>query len=611
MGYDDNFLDDLMGEFMPSGDSLGKGREDSADKETRDNETPNSDTGLEKDIVAGNGASESGKRAGLLSGLGVPKDDEREVREEGGGDSGVVSRGLPVLDNWYNSNEEIGEDESDGDDFDGLLGGLLGGYEDKSNESEGIFDKSEKVSSEEEDCKGSEESDIIVPLETEESREVKVTSDGRSLADMIISLSGGNKKTVDIVNEVRQESKGIEVGDKKYSDKRYTKHIEVIDKETEEQKKRSKLSKQFIQRNAKFTEEEKTIMQNLGIANEQLVKIMKSKELTRKQKEEIIGLGRYGAEKHFKGKKYRTTIGDMAMLEYLVKFKFANTRILRWISNEPQGRTWRKLNRLRDNGLVESQTLIGIPDLWGATQSGVGIAGYNLNPGLKPAPKMITVSSSLGINYIAACLWFNTVNVLNLPDFPAENKTIALQSNGVERVRGENLVSELEIRSSLGKEINPQSTTMRALGDERLYDVISSNVREEFESWDRRGRAGESPEFLLGNEYMWVLYPTSELTLSYHVPDLVVRRERGPNGEPRSIAVEMERYEKSNDKYDKIMLAYKLDEYLYEKVVWVTPNARVARALERAAKAVGFTKYAIVPIITEDGIYAKQDIWLI
>ena len=59
------------------------------------------------------------------------------------------------------------------------------------------------------------------------------------------------------------------------------------------------------------------------------------------------------------------------------------------------------------------------------------------------------------------------------------------------------------------------------------------------------------------------------------------------------------------------MLAYKLDEHLYEKVVWITPNTRVARALERAAKEVGFDRYTIIPIITETGVYDKQDIWMI
>lgn len=453
--------------------------------------------------------------------------------------------------------------------------------------------------------------EVIIPLETPEMSEIKVTPDGKTLADMLTGVRSGNRAVTDIAAEVRNQEAVVEFDGKKYSDNRYTKHIEEIEKEREEQDERRSLSKKFIQRNAEFTEQEKIIMENLGISNEQFSKVMSSKEMTRKQKEELLGLGRYGAERHFKGRKYRTTVGDTAMLEFLVKFKFANTRILRWISNEPQNRTWRKLNRLRENGLVESRALIGVPDLWAATYAGVGVSGHSYKPGLRPMPKMITVSSTMGINYIAACLWFNSVNVLNMDDFPQHNREIALQDDGRDKVRGEMLVSELEIRSSLGKEINPNSTTMQTLGDERLYDVIASNVRQEVDKWEQGGKVGPSPEMLLGNEYMWVLFPTSQLTMSYHVPDLVVQRERGPNGEPRSIAVEMERYEKGGADYDKIMLAYKLDEHLYEEVVWITPNTRVARALEQGARNVGFENYRIIPIITETGVYNKQDIWMI
>lgn len=453
--------------------------------------------------------------------------------------------------------------------------------------------------------------EVEVPLEKPGMDEIVVTADGRTLADMLPGLRAGNRSINKVISKMRNQEEINEVQGKKFADNRYTKHIEVIDKEAAEQEKRIALSMKFLQRNAEFTEQEKVIMRNLGLTGEQLSKVMKSKELTNKEKNEMLGLGRYGAERFFKGRRYRTTVGDTAMLEFIVKFKYANTRILRWISNEPQNRTWRKLNRLRDSGLVESRSIIGIPDLWGATYSGTAIAGYSLAPGLRPMPKIPTISSSMGVNYIAACLWFNTVNVLNLEDFPANNRIIALQDDGRDRVRGEMLVSELEIRSSLGKEINPSSTTMQTLGDDRLYDVISSNVRTSFEEWEDGGRVGDSPESFLGNEYMWVLFPTSQLTLSYHVPDLVVKRERGPNGEPRSIAVEMERYEKTNDRYDKIMLAYKLDEHLYERVIWITPNTRVARALEQAAEAVGFDRYSIIPIITETGVYDKQDIWMI
>lgn len=540
-------------------------------------------------------------------------DDEAISFDEGKGSDPKKEARVPLI-KQLNIIEKTEQTEDDSDT------GGFGVSEESVSDDNGAFDniledlteEDSEVEIVEEARKRAElDSEVEVPLETPEMKNIKVTADGRTLADMLPGLRGGRKSVEQVVSEIKNQERVVEIDDKKFSDNRYTKHVEAIKEKREEQDRRRELSKKFIQRNAKLTEQEKIIMENLGVSNEGFAKLMKSKELTKKEKERILGLGRYGAERHFKGRKYRTTVGDTAMLEFLVKFKFANTRILRWISDEQQGRTWRKLDRLRENGLVESQTLIGIPDLWGATPAGVAISGYSLEPGLRPMPKMITVSSTMGVNYLASCLWFNSVNVLNLNEFPAHNRIIALQNDGRDRVRGEMLVSELEIRSSLGKEINPQSTTMKTLGDERLYDVISTNVRKEFESWENSGRAGDSPEFLLGNEYMWVLYPTSQLTLSYHVPDLVIKRERGSNGEPKSIAVELERYEKSADRYDKIMLAYKLDKYLYEKVVWVTPNTRVARALDTAAESVGFDRYTIVPIITKSGVYEKQDIWMI
>jgi hypothetical protein len=519
--------------------------------------------------------------------------DDTEVINEIERKEEVIEEVTPALE------ESVDEYDNTDDLFDNMLDDLTSIIDEDLDNKEDLDDEENL------------DPEVEIPLYKPGMEDIKVTADGRTLAEMIPGLRSGSRTVNEVVKNIKEQTEVVEANNKKFSDDRYVKHIKRIEKKRAAQDERRTLSNKFLQRNAKFTEQEKIIMENLGISNEQFANLMGSKELTDKEKEEILALGKYGSEKYFKGRRYRTTVGDAAMLEFLVKFKFANTRILRWISNEPQGRTWRKLNRLRDNGLVESKALIGIPDLWAATPAGVAISGYDLKPGLRPMPKMITVSSTMGINYIAACLWFNTVNVLNLDDFPANNRIISVQENGKDRVRGEMLVSELEIRSSLGKEINPSSTTMQTLGDERLYDVISSNVRSEFEKWVEGERIGESPEFSIGNEFMWVLYPTSQLTLSYHVPDLVVKRERGPNGEPRSIAVEMERYEKDSSRYDKTMLAYKLDEYLYEQVVWITPNTRVARALERSAKNVGFTRYTIVPIITETGVYNKQDIWMI
>lgn len=505
-----------------------------------------------------------------------------------------VDRNLEDKDSGESLEEEVEFSEVEED----LLSSMLASLEDEED-----LETAKK--------RASLDSEVVAPLEKDRGGEIVVTSDGKTLNEMIAIGRKGSKSTKQKLRELDSQEGVVEVGGKKFSDSVYLKHVKSEEDKREREEKRIKDSLKFIRKHAKFTEQEKLIMRNLGLSGDKFAKIMKSAEVSKSDKLELLSSGRYGEAKNFKGKRYRTTVGDTAIIEYLAKFKFANTRILRWLKDERQDRTWRKLNRLRDSGLVESHSIIGIPDLWGSTPAGIGISGYSHDPGLRPFPKLTTISSTMGVNYLAACLWFNTVNVLNLDDFPAENRVIADQEDGRNRARGEMLVSEYEIRRSLGQEISPQTTTMQTLGDERLYDIISSNVREEFDNWELNGKVGESPEFALGNEYMWVLYPTSQLTLSYHVPDLVVKRERGSNGEPRSIAVEVERHEKSSARYDQIMLAYKLDEHLYEKVIWVTPNTRTARALEKAAREVGFERYSILPIITKTGIYSKQDMWMI
>lgn len=445
-------------------------------------------------------------------------------------------------------------------------------------------------------------------LEVPGMEDVIVTPDGRSLAEMLPGMRRGFRTTDSYIDEITDKANVVKIGKREFTDTRYTKGAKSIQEDIDYNEDRKRLAKEFLQKYNNYTEQEKIIAKNLGVTQGNLQKLMGSGALSDAEKARLLEDGRRGPEKYFKGVRYRSTLGDRTFIEFLSKFKYANTSVLRWIMNESQGRAWRKLNRLRENGLAKDVSVVGIADLWTLTQAGAELAGDGLKPGFEKAPNMMTIAPTLGVNYLAACLWYNTVNVLNLDDFPAYNRK---HTSKEELLRGEELVSEYEIRSSLGKEINPNSTTMRDRGDRKIYDVVGDNVRRAFDRWEHGGRQGASPEFATGNEYMWVLYPRSAMTATNHVPDLVVRRERGPNGEPRSIAVELERYSKKNHQYRKIMLAYKLDKNLYEKVIWVTPNTRVARQLKQAAEEVGFEDYDIVPIISETGIVNTEDMWLI
>lgn len=456
-----------------------------------------------------------------------------------------------------------------------------------------------------------EGSDLEVSLEKPGMDTLVVTPDGRTLSEILPNLRGGNRAIDDVVNSLRDETRAVDIAGKRRSDLRYVKHVVDENEKNANDKERKYMSNKFIQKHRKYTEQEKVIMRNLGVNSEQFAKMVHADRVDQSTREKVLAAGVMGNERYFKGRRFRTTVGDMAILDYLAKFKFANTRVMRWISDEAQSKTSRKLNRLRENGLVTSMSIVGIPDLWGSTKAGLAVSGYDLPPALARPPKMASISGTIGVNYLAACLWFNKVNVLNLDDFPAMNRKIPLTHDGRTRALGEELVSELEIRSNLGKEINPQSTTMKTRGNRKLYDIIGEDVRKQFAQWRDDGMTYDSPEMLIGNERMWVLYPDSSFTSEYHVPDLVVKRDRGPNGEPKSIAVELERYAKTNNSYKKILMAYKLDKTLYERVIWVTPDSRVERMLRQAAEEIGFENYDVVPIITKDGIHTDKDIWMI
>ena len=334
---DDNFLDDLMKDFMDT-------------EETQQAQVSQASEGIDKRAIeksAEEPKETTRKRKPLFQTLGIEIEvDEKKTTKIAKQTSEPTSEVIDKIDIEDNNVQIIEKEKVDDVDKEVIVDDMF----------DNIFQEfTENIDDDKLDP------DVIVPLEKPGMDEIKVTADGRTLAEMLPGMRSGNKSINEKMREITKQKSVVEIDGKKFSDNRYTKHIEVIEKEREEQEKRIALSKRFLQRNAKFSEEEKIIMKNLGVTNKEFTNLMKSTELSRKDKEVILGLGRYGAEKYFKGRRYRTTVGDQALLEFLVKFKFANTRILKWISNEPQGRTWRKLNRLRNSGLVESDIII--PDL--------------------------------------------------------------------------------------------------------------------------------------------------------------------------------------------------------------------------------------------------------
>lgn len=303
----------------------------------------------------------------------------------------------------------------------------------------------------------------------------------------------------------------------------------------------------------------------------------------------------------------RATFGlkEQDTLRFLAMFRYATPSHIARMFSEPRATTVNRLNKLRSHGLIINRAIFGTEDLWILTDAGMLLSGLEL---VRTTDARMTFSMfphQFTVNNTAAHLWGAGVNVLGDEEYPRYNKT---NLRG-EPIPGEQLVSELEIQSTFTKQ--------RAFGAAHIFrPQIIGQINTAFDKWEDAGGVGfgQSPEMHQGNEYMWTLLPPTVHRHAYHVPDLVVKRDRNPDGSPNSLAVEIEIYNKPQESYDRTLRAYAADTRLYKQVVWVCKGVGSAKKLEKAAKKTGLLqedRIRIVPILTEDGVFRGRDLWLI
>lgn len=292
------------------------------------------------------------------------------------------------------------------------------------------------------------------------------------------------------------------------------------------------------------------------------------------------------------------------MLSFLALFRYAtHSHIARMFGESPRT-TLDRLYRMQANGLVESRKIYAQHAIWFLTEPGIIISGYDVR---KITDSRLTYSMfphQFTVNHIAANLWGGKLNVLNLPDFPSKNRT---NLRG-EPIFGEQLTSELEILSSFAK--------MKLFEDSASFrPKLMGMMAAEFKKWaDGDRQRVPSPELVYGNEWMFTLFPSLAVGVAYHVPDLVVKRQRAANGAPRSIAVEIEINNKPIGSYKKTLQAYAEDKRVFDKVVWVCKTIGPAKKLEQVGRELGIYqsgKLKIVPIFTNDGVFKGRDLWTI
>lgn len=294
---------------------------------------------------------------------------------------------------------------------------------------------------------------------------------------------------------------------------------------------------------------------------------------------------------------------DADTLKFLAMFRYATDAQLAHMFSLARATMYNRLKRLRTQGLVIDKKLYGTRPLWLLTQAGMLLSGMDLVRTTEGKMTYSMFPHQFTVNNTAAHLWGANLNVLNQPDYPNKNKT----NYKGEKVFGEELTSELEILTVLSRKKGTDSASV-------FRPQLRNILENAFEDWNEAGGVsfGPSPELLAGNEFMWAILPPDRLRLAYHIPDLVIKRDRNLDGSPESIAVEIEISNKNPASYRKTLEAYQSDELIFKKVIWVCKGRGPAQKLEDIARDIGLWQQGrieIVPIVTEDGVFRGRDLW--
>lgn len=366
--------------------------------------------------------------------------------------------------------------------------------------------------------------------------------------------------------------------------------------------------------NGKLSEEELLFYANLGATKSSdvaakrkliLPPVLGESVVERREREALINRSLPGGS-IARGAKTRLTEKDYMVLQFIALFKFVSERQVGKLLQVGEHSAYKRLNSLRKHGLTKGFKTLGVKgSVWVLTDTGMDLSGFELPRGTEASLTLSMVSHQFTVNHVAAHLWSGGANVLRENNFPQSNR---LDFNG-KSILGESVVSELQIQSAFGK-IRGSSKA------EAFVPQIKKEMASQFDRWKRSGGVdfGPSPELLRGNEYMWTLFPPISTRLSYHVPDLVVARPRSADGSPQSIAVEVELKTKADDSsYERTLDAYRMDDSIYKKVVWVCRLRGTAEKLMRIAKKNGLMaqkRFAIVPIYLESGkMFTGKDTW--
>lgn len=460
------------------------------------------------------------------------------------------------------------------------------------------------------------------PLNNSETKEAIISSSGMTLSDYLYNKMNKRKKKTTSDGGLKIKDEVNEFVDKEIPPWENEVFVRSVKEEKENKAKIDKLRRKlsnpekisvedFEKENIKPSRYEKQILKTLGITQSDLSKLVApDSSLTDYEKARLVSAGYFGTKPLGKGVRNSygqfTTIGDLHYLYFLDKFKYASTFNLALAVGKSYSSARGTMQKMFTMGLVNKVTILNAPTMWCLTETGLATINSNNGlPGSKSA-EPFALTERMYVNYIASCLYSNEINALNLDDFPYKGRYFQ-----GELVRGEELISEAEILSSMYYEMSklvPNFYTKDSYKGER-FKLMTDKWETDWRKWEREDKKG-SPEKIPGNEYLYILFSSNPFTNKFLVPDLIVSRPRNKDGSPNNIAIEVERSLKTEEDYRKKLLAYKEDSRVYGKVVYITPLNVIAGRVSKVASDINFDRFDIMPPMDKNGPTREVAGWL-
>ena len=373
----------------------------------------------------------------------------------------------------------------------------------------------------------------------------------------------------------------------------------------------------FLRRYNKVGMYEKNILHFLGIDRKLLEELLSpDSNLSEKEKAKLLSVGYYSGKrsvnegKNRKRKSY-ISFGDLDVLYFIDIVKLASLNNLMYATGRTKSSIYQQLLKLQRMGITRCLQVFNSPGVWILTNLGRALIGSTRKTVKKEQAGLGSLAERIYVNHVVACLYSGCLNILNLDDYPVYNRTNYVTG---EKVKGEHIIPEMDMFSSYWSKLYEARGAVWVKDNYKgeTSRIIKNIWETAWREWENDGRKyNESPEFIPGNEYLYMLMYDS-MGQEYVLPDIVVRRDRNVDGSPNSIAIEVEKTIKTEEEYIRKLGMYKADNRVFKKVIYVTSDKMIAERVKKCAEMIGFTRYDIVPMINKNGLVeADENKWSI